>query len=180
MTGMPDSGGALVRCHQRGYVTHEIEEITVVHVSRSFTVDRPLPQVVGYLADFGHAVVWDPGTESCKRTTGSGTPSVGDQWHNVSQFRGRRTELDYRLDRLEERRVTFTGTNRTAESTDDFIFEDLGGSTRVTYEATIRFKGLARLADPFLRGEFERLGDEITQTLPAAVHNAISTRPPTA
>ncbi|GAB6916423.1 SRPBCC family protein [Streptomyces drozdowiczii] len=152
----------------------------MVHVSRSFTVDRPLPQVVGYLADFGHAVVWDPGTESCKRTTGSGTPSVGDQWHNVSQFRGRRTELDYRLDRLEERRVTFTGTNRTAESTDDFIFEDLGGSTRVTYEATIRFKGLARLADPFLRGEFERLGDEITQTLPAAVHNAISTRPPTA
>ncbi|MEE4546333.1 SRPBCC family protein [Streptomyces sp. V4-01] len=145
----------------------------MVHVSRSFTVNRPLPDVVAYLADFGHAVDWDPGTQECVRTAGQGAPVEGARWRNVSVFRGRRTELDYTLDRREERRVTFTGVNKTAHSTDDFVFETSGGGTRVTYSATVRFQGLARLADPFLRKEFERLGDEVTRTLPQAAHTAI-------
>ncbi|WP_333767334.1 SRPBCC family protein [Streptomyces sp. IBSBF 2435] len=145
----------------------------MVHVRRSFTVERPLPAVAAYIADFAHAVDWDPGTRQCVRDGDDAEPAVGARWRNVSVFRGRRTELDYRLDRREERRVTFTGTNKTATSTDDFGFEETGEGTRVTYDATIRFHGLARLADPFLRKEFERLGDEITRTLPDAVHAAV-------
>ncbi|MEU6405795.1 SRPBCC family protein [Streptomyces sp. NPDC046985] len=146
----------------------------MVHVSRSVTVSQPLPAVRDYLADFAHAVDWDPGTEECTRTDGDGALEEGATWHNVSQFRGRRTELDYRLQRLQDDRLTFVGSNRTATSTDDLTFESTPTGTRITYDATIEFHGLARLADPFLRREFERLGDEVVQSLPDALNAALS------
>ncbi|MFI8347013.1 SRPBCC family protein [Streptomyces sp. NPDC085596] len=145
----------------------------MVHVRRSFTVPRPLPAVIDYLADFAHAVDWDPGTQECARTDGTGTPTEGATWHNVSEFRGRRTELDYRLEHRAEDRLTFVGTNSTATSTDNLTFRPAPAGTEITYEADIQFHGLARLADPFLRGEFERLGDEITHTMPEAIESAL-------
>lgn len=111
------------RCRMRTAVR---QENAMVHVRRSFTVERPLPAVAAYIADFAHAVDWDPGTRECVRDGDDAEPAVGARWRNVSVFRGRRTELDYRLDRREERRVTFTGTNKTATSTDDFGFEETG------------------------------------------------------
>ncbi|MFD6027926.1 SRPBCC family protein [Streptomyces griseoluteus] len=145
----------------------------MVHVQRSFTVPRPLPAVNAYLADFANAVDWDPGTRECDRTNGAGTPAEGATWHNVSEFRGRSTELEYRLDHRSEDRLTFTGTNKTATSTDDITLRPTPDGTEITYDATIRFHGLARLADPFLRSEFERLGDEITRTMPKAIESAV-------
>ncbi|MFD3450623.1 SRPBCC family protein [Streptomyces sp. NPDC058691] len=145
----------------------------MVQIHRSFTVSRQLTDVVDYLADFAHVVDWDPGTQECTRTHGRGDPAEGTTWHNVSLFRGRRTQLDYRLERRETGRLTFVGTNKTATSTDDLTFEPTDTGTRITYDATIRFHGAARLADPFLRKEFERLGDEITHTMPNAVHAAL-------
>lgn len=142
----------------------------MVEVRRSFTVRLPVDAVVEYLTDFSRAVEWDPGTRECVRTDASTGPvTTGSTWHNVSEFRGRRTELTYRLARKEPGRLVFSGSNKTVESTDDLSFEADGGGTRITYLATIRFKGLARLADPFLRREFERLGDEITESMPKAI-----------
>jgi hypothetical protein len=37
--------------------------------------------------------------------------------------------------------------------------------TQVHYDANIVFHGIAKLADPFLRGEFERLGDETVRAM---------------
>ncbi|MEU6818090.1 SRPBCC family protein [Streptomyces sp. NPDC046860] len=148
----------------------------MVHVRRSFTVDRPLPAVNAYLADFAHAVDWDPGTQECARKEGTGAPAAGTTWHNVSEFRGRRTELDYRLDLRTDDRLTFVGSNKTATSTDDITLRATPDGTEITYDADIRFHGLARLADPFLRGEFERLGDEITHSMPEAIRAAVPPR----
>ncbi|MEU0135738.1 SRPBCC family protein [Streptomyces sp. NPDC006296] len=140
----------------------------MVHVERQITVQHPLAEVVRYLADFSHAVDWDPGTQECERI-GEGPLAEGAQWHNVSEFRGRRTELQYRLVTLTDDHVVFEGKNKTATSRDDLSMRADGEHTVVTYRATIRFHGLARLADPFLRREFERLGDEITVSMPAAI-----------
>jgi carbon monoxide dehydrogenase subunit G len=140
----------------------------MVDVERSFMVEQPVATVVEYLMDFSRAQDWDPGTLECTRVD-PGPVRKGSEWHNVSEFRGRRTELTYRLVRLEDRRLTFVGTNRTATSTDDLTFRPTEGGTLVTYHSAVRFKGLARLADPFLRGEFERLGDELTRSLPEAI-----------
>jgi Polyketide cyclase / dehydrase and lipid transport len=95
----------------------------VIHVTRTFIVDKPADVVVGYLADFGSAVDWDPGTESCERQD-SAPVQVGSTWRNVSKFLGRETVLDYRLVALEPDHVTLVGRNKTAISTDDITVKD--------------------------------------------------------
>ncbi|WP_431034033.1 SRPBCC family protein [Streptomyces sp. P6-2-1] len=144
----------------------------MIRVTRTLAVPYPPAKVIAYLADFAHAVDWDPGTVSCERL-GDGPVAEGSRWLNVTDFRGRRSELTYRLDAYEPGRLVFSGVSKTAETTDDLSFTEGAGSTLVTYRATIRFKGLRAVASPVLRREFERLGDEITVTMPKAVARAL-------
>lgn len=141
-----------------------------MRVQRTMTVDRPMDVVVGYLSDFSHTEQWDPGTVSCTRTD-SGPVRAGATWHNVSEFMGRRTELDYRLETLEIARLRFVGRNKTAVSTDDMTFEADGPRTRITYVADIQFKGVVvRAVAPFLKPAFNRLADEVAEKLPATIN----------
>ncbi|MCD0480882.1 SRPBCC family protein [Streptacidiphilus sp. ASG 303] len=139
----------------------------MVAVERTLTVAGPVEEVVRYLQDFSRTEEWDPGTVSCTRLD-EGEVREGATWRNVSRFRGRTTELTYRLVRLEAQRLTFVGENKTVTSVDDLTFRPAadGSSTTLTYRADLRFKGLARLAAPFLRRDIERLGDEVARQLP--------------
>ncbi|MFJ5546457.1 SRPBCC family protein [Streptomyces sp. NPDC093225] len=152
----------------------------MIAVERSFVVYRPLSELVAYLEDFARAEEWDPGTVSCVRLD-DGPVRPGARWRNTSRFRGRTTELEYRLVVREPARLVFVGENGTVTAVDDLRFVgvgagegraagDAGGGagTRLTYRASLTFKGLARLAAPFLRPEFERLADRVTARLPAA------------
>ena len=141
----------------------------MVDVSRTLTVRTELPAVVEYLKDFAHAESWDPGTVSCVQTT-PGPVAVGTEWRNVSEFRGRETTLTYRLERLEPQQLVFVGRNKTATSTDTLSFSAPdGGGTSITYHAHVVFHGLAKLADPFMKKEFDRLGDELVGTMTTAL-----------
>ncbi|MER7938667.1 MULTISPECIES: SRPBCC family protein [unclassified Streptomyces] len=148
----------------------------MIEVTRVVTLRHPLADVVRYLSDFSHTEMWDPGTVTCEQI-GSAPVAVGTEWHNVSQFRGRRTELDYTLTRFEEDHLTFVGRNKTATSTDDLRFEEHTDGTRLTYRARVDFHGLARIATPLLKREFERLGDEVSERLPQALDEALSSPP---
>ncbi len=128
-------------------------------VRRTFTVSQPMDKVVSYLEDFANAEQWDPGTVTCTRI-GAAPVGVGTHWKNVSKFRGRTTELDYELVRSEPDRLTFVGKNKTATSTDDLHFRAADGKTEISYHAHFDFHGLARLAEPFLKGALEKLGDQ--------------------
>lgn len=139
-----------------------------MRVQRTIRVNRPQETVVGYLADFGNAVQWDPGTMSCLRTD-QGPIRVGSSWRNVSDFNDRISELDYRLERLEPARLTFVGRNKQATTTDDLRFSTDGDTTTITYDAEVRFNGVLRLAGPFLRGNFEKLADEVETSLAAVL-----------
>ena len=138
--------------------------IGMVSVQRSFVVLKPVDVVVGYLKDFANAEQWDPGTISCVRTD-SGPVQVGSTWHNVSEFRGKDTALEYRLDVLEPDHVVFVGENKTATSRDDLTFAGHDGQTRITYHAEIEFHGIAKLAGPLLQREFEKLADGVEETM---------------
>ncbi|MET9618611.1 SRPBCC family protein [Kitasatospora indigofera] len=140
----------------------------MVTVERTITVDRPADDVVAYLADFGNTTVWDPGTESCTRTD-HGPVAEGARWLNVSRFRGRRTRLAYRLHRYEADRLVFVGENRSVTATDDISVRSRAGRTVVVYRAQLRFKGVARVAAPFLRPAFERLADGVAERLPSVL-----------
>ncbi|MFJ5294660.1 MULTISPECIES: SRPBCC family protein [unclassified Streptomyces] len=148
----------------------------MIKVERVIHLPHPPEAVTAYLADFSRTESWDPGTVSCRRID-SGPLSVGAEWQNISEFRGRRTELRYTLTRRDAGRLVFVGRNKTATSTDDLSIEAQGEGTRLTYRAQIAFHGAARLASPFLKREFERLGDEVSEQLPAAVDRALGSTP---
>jgi len=141
----------------------------VVNVTRTFVVDRPVDVVVDYLKDFSRAEEWDPGTTSCERND-SGPVIEGSNWHNVSMFRGRETELTYTLTRLESNRLTFVGKNKTATSTDDISMQPQGTGTSISYSADIRLNGLAKLGEPFLGSELKKLGDQTEQQLTRVIN----------
>lgn len=138
----------------------------MITVRREVAVARPLDAVFGYLADFTHTEQWDPGTVRTTRTD-DGPLQVGSRFHNVSTYRGRTTELDYRVVRLDpDARVVFTGENRTVEATDDLSFRaDGDGGTLISYCARFRFRRWARLAEPLLRKGFEPIADETVAQL---------------
>lgn len=140
----------------------------MVSVSRTFAVDKPVQVVIDYLKDFGNAVEWDPGTQSCTRID-SGPLQVGASWHNVSKVLGRETELTYRLKALEPGHLTLVGTNDTATSTDDILVRPLGDGSEITYHATIELHGAAKLAAAVVKVEFERLASATEKKLVQAI-----------
>lgn len=133
-------------------------------------VNKPVDIVVEYLRDFSRAEQWDPGTKSCERND-SGPVGEGSNWDNVSVFRGRETRLTYTLTRLEANRLTFVGTNKTATSTDDIMLQPDGDGTSISYHANIEFKGLAKLAGPFLGSDLKQLGDDTKEKLTQVIND---------
>ncbi|MFN2519374.1 MAG: SRPBCC family protein [Jatrophihabitantaceae bacterium] len=141
----------------------------MITVERTVEIDRPVEVVFTFLADFTHTEQWDPGTVSTTRTD-SGPLRVGARFHNVSEFRGRRTELDYRVVRLDpNEHLTFTGDNRTVTASDDMAFRSTGSGTHITYRAHFRFKRWARLAEPLLRPGFGKIADRTVAQLRSAL-----------
>ncbi|MFJ6940642.1 SRPBCC family protein [Streptomyces sp. NPDC101132] len=141
----------------------------MIRVVRTMNVPVAMPDLVAYLADFTHAQEWDPATVACVRVD-AGPVRPGARWRNTSRFRGRDAEVSYRLDVQEGDRLVFSGENGTVAVTDDLRFTPAEeGATRLVYTATFRFKGVARLAAPFVRKDVERLADDVAAALPRAV-----------
>lgn len=141
----------------------------MVSVTRTFSVDQPVDRVLDYLMDFANAEEWDPGTVSCERIGPDDPVTEGTRWRNVSRFMGRTTELTYRLERLEPRRLVFISENDKAHSTDDLTFRPEGTGTEITYSAEIRLTGRIRLVDPLLKLPMERIATSTVKTMSQAI-----------
>ncbi|MFD4636309.1 SRPBCC family protein [Lentzea sp. NPDC058436] len=128
-------------------------------VSRTFTVETPPEVVVPYLADFGNAEQWDPGTERCTRND-SGPVRPGANWHNTSKIAGITTELTYTLEQLAGDRIVLVGRNDTATSTETIEVTPSGAGSSITYTNDLEFNGVAKLAAPLGKVVFEKLGND--------------------
>lgn len=142
--------------------------------TRTFTVTPKPAEVLEYLADFGNAEEWDPGTVSCTRED-SGPVDIGSSWKNVSKFVGREVELTYMLKERTDSRVVFVGTNDSATSTDTIEVVPNGAGSRITYTADLEMHGVAKLATPIVKVMFEKLGNE-TEDQMSDVLNGLGTR----
>ena len=143
----------------------------MIDVERTFVVAKPVDVVVNYLKDFANAEHWDPGTKTCTQET-PGPVQVGTTWHNVSEIKGHETELSYRLEELSPNHIKFVGENKSATSIDDLTFAEAGTGTSITYHSHVEFHGVAKIASPFLQGEFKELG-ETTERQITEVINAL-------
>lgn len=136
----------------------------MIVIEREVTVAADAERVFGYLADFRTTEEWDPGT--VRTTLVSGAGGVGTTYHNTSRFNGRETELTYVVEeRVRPERIVLRGENRTVVARDTISVRHDSHLTRVSYRAEFQFKGLARLAEPFLRRSFDRLGEEAEEGL---------------
>jgi carbon monoxide dehydrogenase subunit G len=133
-------------------------------VERAFVVSATPDVVIDYLRDFGNTNEWDPGTQLTTRI-GSGPIEVGTTWHNESKVLGRTTELTYSLVAAESDKLVFTGHNDGATATDTITVRPVDGGTEVTYHADLELHGLAKLATPVMKIEFEKLGNEVAARL---------------
>jgi carbon monoxide dehydrogenase subunit G len=125
--------------------------------------------VFAYLADFENSAEWDPGVVEARRLT-EGPTAVGSRFELIALFRGKRQRFEYVVTEYEEgRKIALRGQGEKARSDDVIAVDGADGRTRIAYEADLRLEGLYRLAEPFLRTTFVRMGDDALDGLAAAL-----------
>ncbi|MDQ2750738.1 MAG: SRPBCC family protein [Actinomycetota bacterium] len=134
----------------------------MIEIRRQVETDWPIEQVANYLCDFTTAAAWDPRMVRCLRLD-FGALRVGSEF-DIVQRRGRlRSPSRYQVIDLDPgRSITLRSSTRAIECTDTMTFEAASsGGTTVTYETSVRFKGLAKAGESMMRTVVNRIGDDI-------------------
>jgi hypothetical protein len=141
-------------------------------VVRSFGVSAAAEAVLDYLRDFGHTEEWDPATRRSERID-SGPIAVGSAWRNESRVLGVTAELTYTLCRAEADRLVFIGRNEAATATGTFTVIPIPPGSQVTYHLDLEMHGVAKLATPVMKAEFEKLGTQSATRLAEVLQPAL-------
>lgn len=142
-------------------------------VSRTFTTTATPDAAFRYLADFTNAEEWDPGTQTCERTSGDG--GVGTTYRNVSKFLGRESEITYSTAELAPpTRVHLRGTNEAFEGHDLFVIRAVGRGSEITYRADMSFSGAAKLASPLVAAYLPILAKNTVARLRACLDRQVA------
>jgi carbon monoxide dehydrogenase subunit G len=142
-------------------------------VTRTFAVSAAPGAVLAYLSDFGNTEEWDPATQSTTRVDG-GPIVVGSSWRNRSKVLGVTAELTYTLTAVGGDTLVFIGRNEGATSIDTITVRSVAGGTEVTYHVELEMHGLAKLATPVMKIEFEKLGNETAARLTGILNRLTS------
>jgi uncharacterized membrane protein len=146
--------------------------IQMFTVNVSCLVDRPLPEVFDYLADFRNAPIWQPQLDSV-RLDGGPFPE-GNQVVEIHHFFGVRVEavgdlVDWQpLDGF-----TVRGRSKLLRVESTYTFARVPGGARVSLSLTMEPRGPARMIEPVLRRQlardlsvsFVRLAETLNETL---------------
>lgn len=140
----------------------------MITVSRTISVPMARDQAFHQVAQFGRASEWDPGLVDSRQET-PGEPGLGTVFPIVAEFRGKRTPMTYEITQWDPTtRMVIEGTGEKATARDEILFADApGGGTVITYTAALGMKGALKLAEPFLKGTFNTMGDEAVAGLAA-------------
>ncbi|MGA7988910.1 MAG: SRPBCC family protein [Candidatus Dormiibacterota bacterium] len=129
-------------------------------------------QAFAFMSDFSNAARWDPGVLAAQRLD-AGHVKVGSSFDLTVPFAGRKMTLRYAVRSLNApHQVVFAASTGLLESVDTLTFEALGDACRMTYDADLRFKGIAALANPFLALTFRRIGDRARDSLRSVLTSA--------
>src|SRR5579872_6918504 len=122
-------------------------------------------QAFAFMSDFSNAARWDPGVLSAQRLD-TGEVRTGSSFDLTVAFAGRTMMLRYAVRSITvPDRIVFAATTKLLESVDTLTFEQLGEGCRMTYDADLRFRGMAAVANPLLALGFRRVGDRARDSL---------------
>ena len=131
------------------------------------TIDSCMPpaDAFAYMASFENAQEWDPSVVEARRLD-DGDLRAGSAFHVVSVFAGRKVPLRYEITALDPgRRVVLEAWSGIFGSVDTISMTPSDSGSRVTYDARLVFKGLARAADPLMQLVFNRVGRKADASL---------------
>lgn len=131
----------------------------MAHYRDTVESTRPQEATFAYMADFSNVREWDPtvaGAHALQETE----PALGSRFFVRVHWLGRDLPLTYEIVEFEPpRRLVLRAENATTVSEDTVEIETHGEGSTLTYDASVRLKGAARLLDPLLGLAFKRLGD---------------------
>src|SRR4051812_14705094 len=130
-------------------------------VARTFAVAASAPAVREYLLDLGHAAEWDPAIQHVIRDD-AGPVAVGSSWHSVAKVLALTTELRYTLAEAGPDRLAFHGRGEGVTATVTFTVRPAAPGAEVGYHVDLELHGVAKLATPVVKVEFEKLATEAT------------------
>jgi carbon monoxide dehydrogenase subunit G len=120
---------------------------------------RSQEETFAYMAEFANVRSWDP-TVAEARPLQEGEPGRGARFFVRVHWLGRDLPLTYEIADFEPpRRLVLRAENATTVSEDTVEVEPHGEGSRLTYDARVTLKGVARLFDPLLSLAFNRLGE---------------------
>lgn len=124
---------------------------------------RPADDTFRYVADFSNLAEWDPSTLTSRRRDREPL-GVGNRFDVTMRLGGREVRLDYATVEFDAagRRVVLVGRNGGTTSIDRMTVADDG---TVTYDATVEFTGVLRLADPFFGLYFQYIGKKAAREM---------------
>lgn len=109
------------------------------------------------MADIRNFAEWDPGVTSSVQVEGDGPGPRAVYDVTVTAVRGTMT-LRYRvLDYDEPNRLVIEAQSRTLVSKDTIVVTPTAAGSAVTYEATLRFRGILGPASLVLGPSFQRI-----------------------
>ena len=128
---------------------------------RQIEVPPPPGEAFAYVADFATTAEWDPGIVEARRLD-DGPLGGGSRFEVVSAFGERRLPITYTITAFEPpSRIVLEGVGERFRGTDEIRFAPgADGGTRIDYIADLALRGVARVAEPFMRGRFEQVVDE--------------------
>ncbi|MCY1141925.1 SRPBCC family protein [Actinoplanes sp. Pm04-4] len=129
----------------------------MIVVERTLAVRADPGVALGYLSDFGNTALWDPAVRQATRND-SGPIAPGASWHQTARLLGITTEMTYTLVEASPGRLVFHGRNEGATCVDTVAVRPAGAGSQVTYRIELEMHGLAKLATPVIKMEFEKLG----------------------
>ena len=124
------------------------------------TINRPLPEVFAYTADFANSEEWDPGVKAAERVD-EGPVGVGATYQLEVEFAGKSLPMTYRITEYEpNRRVVLIGEGDTVRAEDVIEFDGSGDQTVVSYTADIELLNMLRFLGPLLRPIMNPIGEK--------------------
>ena len=125
-------------------------------LSKVLTSQKSAAELFAYFSDFTTTNEWDPNT--VKTTKLSGDVGVGTKYTNTSSFNGRESSLVYEvIEYRPNELIRLRGENKSLTAIDTMKIDEVNGQRQFTYEARFKFKGVAKLAAPFLKKAFAKL-----------------------
>jgi hypothetical protein len=125
-------------------------------LSKVLNSKKTAAELFAYFSDFTTTNEWDPNTVKTTRISGDG--GVGTRYSNTSSFNGKESSLVYEVIEFQPNKlIRLRGENKSLTAIDTMKIDEVNGERQFTYEARFKFKGIAKVAAPFLKKAFAKL-----------------------